>query len=251
MTRTRLQSFSRPSATHPPTDLWTGLHCCVSVCRLVAPLGRGHHGLRPSNQRNQASLPLLVVGWDRVPTMRPRRVCAPGSPSEGFVRSIWAVAVVVAAVCAWGSATAQQSAEIGLLVCNLSGAVDAEGGGAATATQARHILCAFKLNNGVEEIYTGKAQVLNLPAEEKSTLLWLVKAPSATPAPPGILQQSYSGDPKTPTGQIPDMIGETNSGIVLHSMADKKEGIVSASDGSPALGITVLEVELKLKSTTG
>ena len=179
------------------------------------------------------------------------RICAPRSGKRGFVRLIGAVAVVVAAVCGWGSATAQQDIEIGILACNLSPAVDAEGGSAATPAQARVILCAFRLKNGIEETYTGKAQIVNLPAEEKRTLLWLVRAPSATPAPPGILQQSYSGDPKTPAGQTPDMIGETNSGIVLHSMADTKEGSARLDDQSPTLGIIVLEVELKLKSTAG
>jgi hypothetical protein len=70
-------------------------------------------------------------------------------------------------------------------------------------------------------------------------------------APPGFLQQSYSADPKTPAGQIPEMIGDANSGIVLHSMVDKKEGSASARNEYPAIGITVLEVELKLDSTTG
>jgi len=47
------------------------------------------------------------------------------------------------------------------------------------------------------------------------------------------------------------MIGGANSGIVLQSMADKKEGSAGSRDKSPPLDITVLEVELKLKSTTG
>jgi hypothetical protein len=157
----------------------------------------------------------------------------------------------MAAVCAWSSATAQQNVEIGLLACNLAEPVDGEGGGASAAAQVRHILCAFKRKDGTEETYTGKAQVANLPAEKKGTLLWLVRAPPTMPAPPGVLQQSYSGEPKTPAGQVPDMIGGANSGIVLQSMADKKEGSAGSRDKSPPLDITVLEVELKLKSTTG
>ena len=168
-----------------------------------------------------------------------------------FVASIRAAAVVVAAVCAWCPATAQQKVEIGLLACNLAEAVDAEAGGATSAAPARNVLCTFKLKNGIEEIYTGRVQVVNLPAAEKGTLLWLVRATSVTLAPPGFLQQSYSADPKTPAGQIPEMIGDANSGIVLHSMADKKEGSANARNEYPALGVIVLEVELKLKSTTG
>jgi hypothetical protein len=157
--------------------------------------------------------------------------------------------LAVVAVCACSSATAQQNFEIGLLACTLSEAIDTESN-ARTVTQARHILCAFKLKNGLEEIYTGKVQVVNLSAKEKGTLLLLVKAPSETPPPPGFLEQSYSGDPKAPVGQIPDMVGDVNSGVVLHSMADKK-GSASVKDETPAPGATVLEVELKLKSTTG
>jgi hypothetical protein len=163
----------------------------------------------------------------------------------------WALALAIASVCAWSSATAQQYVEVGLLECNLSEPIDAEGSGTGTAAQNRHILCAFKLKDGIKATYTGKAWVVNLPAKEKRTLLWLVKAPSTMSTPPGFLEQSYASDPKTPAGQVPDMIGQANAGIVLQSMADKKEGSASTKDKSPELGIVVLEVELKLKSTTG
>lgn len=159
--------------------------------------------------------------------------------------------MAIAAACAWNSATAQQYVEVGLLECNLSEPIDAERGGTAIAAQTRHILCVFKLKDGIKATYTGKAQVVNLPAKEKGTLLWLVKAPSTMPTPPGFLQQSYSSDPKTPAAQIPNMIGEANSGVVLQSMTDKKEGSASTKDKSPELGIVVLEVELKLETTTG
>jgi hypothetical protein len=93
--------------------------------------------------------------------------------------------------------------------------------------------------------------VASTSTEEKRTLLWLVKAPSAPPWPPGFLQQSYAADPKTPAGQVPDLIGQVNAGVVLQSMTERKEGSVSAGDKSPALGFAVLGAEFKLKSTTG
>ena len=94
-------------------------------------------------------------------------------------------------------------------------------------------------------------EVVLLRRHKHATLLWLVKAPSMMSTPPGFLQQSYASDPKTPAGQIPDMIGQANAGIVLQSMADKKEGSTSTKDKSPALATIVLELLLKLKSTTG
>jgi hypothetical protein len=114
----------------------------------------------------------------------------------------------------------------------------------------RLVLCVFE-EDGTQETYTGKAQVANLPAEEKGTLLWAVRAPATVPTPPGFLQQRYSGDPATPAGQIPDLIGKANSGVVLKTMADKKPGHANTKDRSPEPGIIVFEVELNLKTTTG
>lgn len=156
---------------------------------------------------------------------------------------------LVAAGCAWSSATALQNVEIGHLACTVAEPVDVGKGDAGIAAQARHVLCAFRPKSGVEETYTGIAQLVNLSGSEKRTLLWSVKAASATPAPPGFLQQRYAADPKAPTGQIPDLIGEVNSGIVLQSMHDRKEG--SAAEKSPPAAFTVLGVELKLKSAAG
>jgi hypothetical protein len=141
--------------------------------------------------------------------------------------------------------------EVGLLSCQLSAPVDADTGDAGTAGQARVVLCAFKLRSGVQETYVGKVQVASTSHEETRTLLWSVKAPSEPPLPPGFLQQSYAADPKTPAGQVPDLIGDVNSDIILQSMADRKEGSVSAGEKAPAAAFAVLGAELRLKSTAG
>jgi hypothetical protein len=171
---------------------------------------------------------------------------APGT--RDFLAAGGALLLGLTAIGAWSPGIAEWNS-IGLLRCNLFEPVDEEASG-SNAAQVRQILCVFK-KDGTQETYTGKVQVANLPAKEKGTLLWSVKAPSTMPTPPGFLQQTYSGHPKTPAGQIPDMIGQANSGVVLKSMADKKEGSAGAKDKSPAVGIIVLEVDLKLQGTTG
>jgi hypothetical protein len=125
------------------------------------------------------------------------------------VHGIWSAAVL-AAGCAWSAAAAEQAVEAGLLTCHVSAPVEAEAGDAG---QTRLVLCDFKPKDGAHETYTGRVQVASTSTEEKRTLLWLVKAPSAPPWPPGFLQQSYAADPKTPAGQVPDLIGQANAGI--------------------------------------
>src|SRR5262245_47071992 len=130
------------------------------------------------------------------------------------MRLIWPLALV-AISCAWNSAMAERgkAVQIGFLACSLSEVGDTATGDAVVAMQARDILCSFKLRNGVEETYTGKVQGVSLSAEQRLTLLWFVKALSATPPAPGLLQQTYAPDPKAPADQSPDMIGEVNSDI--------------------------------------
>jgi hypothetical protein len=68
---------------------------------------------------------------------------------------------------------------------------------------------------------------------------------------PGFLEQHYAADPRTPAEHMPDLVGLTNSSVVLESMADKKVGSASSKNRSLAKSIAVLRIELKLKSTTG
>jgi hypothetical protein len=149
--------------------------------------------------------------------------------------------VALAASGAWTSASTQDGIEIGLLQCSVLEPVEPESGGAAG--QTRRVSCAFRPKNGAEETYVGKVQVANRSLGWKGTLLWSVNAPPESLAVPGLLRQSYAADPRTPAGQIPRMIGEQNSGVVLQTMSDVKEG--SSSAGS------VLGVQLDLTATIG
>src|SRR5262245_41822559 len=166
---------------------------------------------------------------------------------------IWPTALVVVG-CAWNSTMAQQktAVEVGVLACSFSQSGQVETGRAGVEVQVRDILCSFKLSSGAEETYTGKLLGVSLSAEHKGTLLWLVKTPSAaTPLAPGLLQQSYAADAKAPVDQIPAMIGEANSDIVLESMVDQSEGGSGAPEKSPAGDLAIFGLELQLKSTAG
>jgi hypothetical protein len=158
--------------------------------------------------------------------------------------------VALAAAGASASASPQERTEVGLLRCNIFEPVETEPADAGTAAQTRHVACAFRLKNGAEETYAGKVQVANPSLEWKRTLWWSVRAPPGTPIVPGLLKQSYVADSRTPAGQIPDMIGELSSGVVLQTMSDVKEGSTSAAERSPAAFI-VLGVQLDLRTTDG
>jgi Protein of unknown function (DUF992) len=166
------------------------------------------------------------------------------------MRLMWLAALVTAS-CAWIATAAQENVEAGLLACTLSEHPDTETEGPASAAAARSVLCAFRLQIGPEETYVGKVQVVNLSATEKVTLVWRVKVPPNTRLVPGFLEQDYGADPRTSANPTPDLVGLEKSGIILQSMADKKEGSASAKARSGADGVAVLGLELKLKSTTG
>jgi len=121
------------------------------------------------------------------------------------VRSICLAALVV---CACTAAAVQDNIEFGLLTCTLSEHTAVEPG---AATQARDVMCTFKVRSGAQETYLGKVEVVNISATEKITLVWRVKVPRRTPAAPGPLEQNYAADPRTPPNQVPDLVGQANS----------------------------------------
>src|SRR6185295_4285642 len=112
-------------------------------------------------------------------------------------------------------------------------------GGPATASQVRDALCTFKPKKGAEESYAGTVQGVSLSPDKRMTAIWMVKADSVMPLTPGLLQQSYSVDRGTPADQLAPMIGETNSRIVLQSMADKQEGSASETRKLPPSGYVI------------
>jgi uncharacterized protein DUF992 len=166
---------------------------------------------------------------------------------------MWRICLpVVAVMTCWACLAAAEQAEleIGVVTCTL-----ADIGGPSTNAQAagqmRDALCTFKPKGGAEETYTGKVQGVSISADQKGALIWLVKSASGAAIAPGLLQQTYATDPKTPADQKPRLIGEANSDIALHSMADKSEGSASATEKPAPTGFVILSVELKLKSTSG
>ena len=58
-------------------------------------------------------------------------------------------------------------------------------------------------------------------------------------------------DPTKLADQKPPLIGQANSDIVMHSMADTSEGSASTTEKSAPTGFVILGVELKLKSASG
>lgn len=165
------------------------------------------------------------------------------------MRSI-CLSALIAATSAWAVTAAEEGVQVGLLACSLTDQSNSEADGAAAAA-TRQALCAFKPQNGAQETYVGKIQVVNLSVKETVTFVWRVKVPPMTPASPGFLEQNYAADPRTPANQMPDLIGQANSSIVLQSMADRKEGSASAKEKSPTDGVGVMGIDLNLKSTTG
>jgi hypothetical protein len=67
---------------------------------------------------------------------------------------------------------------------------------------------------------------------------------------PGLLQQTYAVDGRTPSGQTPPLIGERNRSISLFAMAEKREGSVSKKK-QPVPEFVVADIELVLKATVG
>jgi hypothetical protein len=153
--------------------------------------------------------------------------------------------------CAWQRAMAEPkpSVNLGVLACGFFGAGPAEADGADIAAQVRDMLCFFKLRSGAEETYSGKLLSVSL-GEQNETLLWLVKAPFTETAPaPGLLQQSYEPDAKSPQDQAHTLVGEANAAIILQSMADNSEKGTSAPGKSPAGDLAILRLELTLHSS--
>lgn len=158
----------------------------------------------------------------------------------------------VAMVACWAcSAVAEkEDVEIGVLICTLGEPDEALVNNASSGRQTRDALCTFKPKNTSEEAYAGKVEGVSLSADQKGALIWMVKSSSGSAVRPGLLQQSYATDPKKPADQMPPMIGEANSDIAFHTMADKIEGSANATVKPAPTGFVILSAELKLKSAS-
>jgi uncharacterized protein DUF992 len=143
--------------------------------------------------------------------------------------------------------------EIGVLTCTLGHAIAIDtrtSDPSSVASEAREMLCSFKPGkNGAEETYVGALKGINaggtLP--DKVALLWMVRAPTGTRPAPGLLQQTYAADSATPAGQTAPLVGERNTEITLHTMAEKEEGSTSKEKPvKPRFAITLTQMIAEL-----
>jgi uncharacterized protein DUF992 len=142
--------------------------------------------------------------------------------------------------------------EIGVLTCALEEPSKVPSTAAPSVeNQVRDAICTFKPKSGAEETYAGIVQGVSLSPDKTTAVLWVVKADTVMPSAPGLLQQNYAPDSSTPADQLPPLVGETNSRIILQTMADKSEGSASATQKSPPTGYVIVGLQLKLKSTSG
>ena len=142
---------------------------------------------------------------------------------------------------------------LGILSCTVGRAIDTEAASPTTASEAREMICSFKPNNnGPGEAYSAVVKSIStmraLP--ERLTILWIVKAPFGMQAKPGFLQQGYAVDRAASTGETTPLMGEKNTELSLHPLADKEPG--SASRETPPLPRYIItSVELVLQAATG
>jgi hypothetical protein len=148
-----------------------------------------------------------------------------------------------------GSSVQRADSEVGVLTCSVNAPPAASNNEVVQAdSQLRDAICTFRPRKGVEETYIGTVQGLSLSADNGGVTIWSVKVDLDT-LPPGLLQQSYAADPAVPADQLAPLVGETNSSIVLHSMADRPEGSASAPNRLAPRGFVVVGLMLRLMST--
>lgn len=144
--------------------------------------------------------------------------------------------------------------ELGVLTCSLAKGIDTAGSDQkGAASEAREMVCFFQPGtNGPREAYAGTVRSISVSGKlpERFTLSWVVKGPVGTLPAAGLLQQNYSVDEATSADQVPPLVGERNTRIILHAMADKQEGIVSL-EKQPRPAFILTGVELLLKIGTG
>jgi hypothetical protein len=161
------------------------------------------------------------------------------------------LAALAAAICLGGPAVAEFAyTEVGVLMCVLGEPGQAAATEVPSAERTREALCTFRSTNGEEEAYAGSAQGVSISTDQRSTLIWVVRAASGV-AEPGALQQVFASDTKKPADQKSPLIGERNSDLVLHSMLDETEGSASTPEKPAPTGFVILKLELTLKSASG
>jgi Protein of unknown function (DUF992) len=166
----------------------------------------------------------------------------------------WIIAVVPICLGFDARPSSDEHTELGVLSCTLAQAIDSTGSDQKTgASETREMVCFFLPGtNGPQEAYAGTVRSISVVGKlpDRFTLLWVVKGPLGTLPSAGLLQQSYVVDEATPAGQVPPLVGERNTKIILHSMAEKREGIAS-QENQPRPDFILTGVELLLKIGAG
>jgi hypothetical protein len=115
----------------------------------------------------------------------------------------------------------------------------------------RELLCIYRpARYGPDEVYDGTLQGLGLDAEltENISMIWVVMGTGALARIPGVLEQVYAADASASPRFAPPLVGETNSLIVLQTLADEP---ARDNAGKKRQQIaTVVVVVLKLKATS-
>jgi hypothetical protein len=155
--------------------------------------------------------------------------------------------IVLALAFAAGSAE-QTQLEIGVLTCSLAGSDDS--GGMTSGPEIRRMVCVFRpANGGPEEVYRGAVQIIGQDQDLLGgrAIIWIVKGTPTTMRSPGMLQQAYAADASAAPGHAPPLIGETNSSIILQTMADTPP--LADRGKQPAVASTIVLVALTLTTT--
>jgi len=91
------------------------------------------------------------------------------------------------------------------------------------------MVCVYRpANSGPEEVYRGDVQIIGQDNDLLAgrAIIWIVKGTPTTMRSPGMLQQTYAADASAAPGQAPPLIGETNSSIILQTMADTRRWLI-------------------------
>jgi hypothetical protein len=153
-------------------------------------------------------------------------------------------------VLAYSSASAQEvRIDVGLLLCGPAENTEVESGNDALSGELRKMLCVFRSSNGPEEVYAGTYQTIGQDQLQlrNHAMIWVVKASPATQRSTGLLQQLYAAERSAPSPHPPPLIGETNSAIVLQTLADAQA--VNGADKQSDAAATIVFVALKLLSS--
>src|SRR5262249_32649895 len=159
--------------------------------------------------------------------------------------------VFTAIAVAFSSALAQEArVDIGLLICGLGEGTEAESGGDAMTRETSKMLCIFRpSNSGPQEVYGGAFQTIGQDQQPSHDLaiIWIVKGSPGMHQSAALLQQVYAADRSAPSPHPPPLIGETNSGIVLQTLADAQ--LNNGADKQSQASATIVLVALKLLSS--